>query len=396
MPASIVSVWTLLARATPVRGAMTALDRYAKLEAVARYSDGRSAPREVVVSFGERSLIIMGLDDKPIAHWPLASLRALGPPAQQPVEIVPDPGSDERLLLDDREMSDAIREVCPDLHRMPTAPRRRVPWAALLAGLAVAGAAVGALALWPLMPDSLADLVPPEREAALGDAVAARVPALLDASRPPALCVSDEGQAALRALADRLAPDADAARPLRISVLDHPSAEALALPGGRVLLFHGLIQAAATPEEIAGVLAHALGHVEARDPLRATLDRAGATALAGVLVGDITGKSVLKEAAAALDASYAAASEAQADAVGFAVLAAAGLPATAGAQLAERLAADEARYIARHPWTTERARAALAADTVGSDPFTPALRDRDWIALGNICDRTRPVEQGGF
>ena len=57
----------------------TALAGYEKLEAVARYFDGRSAqPVEVVLSFGGRSLVIVGLDDRAIAHWPLATLRSLG------------------------------------------------------------------------------------------------------------------------------------------------------------------------------------------------------------------------------------------------------------------------------------------------------------------------------
>ena len=42
----------------------TALDKYAKLEALARYFDGEAAqPRDVVLGFGARTLIIIGFDD---------------------------------------------------------------------------------------------------------------------------------------------------------------------------------------------------------------------------------------------------------------------------------------------------------------------------------------------
>lgn len=387
---------------------MTALDRYAKLEAVARYLDGpAAAAREVVVSFGERSLVIMGLNDKPIAHWPLASLRALGPPGQPPVELVPDAASDERLVLDDREMAAAIREVCPDLHAAPPAPERRGwPGRALAAGALAALLAAAGWAVWPMLPGSLLDLVPPEREAALGEALAARVAVLAEGS-PPGLCVAEEGLAALRELGERLAPvagpEAGPGGPLRVTVLDDPAADAVALPGGRVVVFRGLLEAAATPEEVAAVLAHAIGHARSRDPMRAVLDQAGAGALVSMLAGDITGERVLAGAAGALGRGYPAGTEARADAAAFGLLAGAGLPADSVAALSGRLAGAKAetgggpaRYLSRHPWSPARADAAAAADTIGNAPFRAALQDRDWIALGNICDRTRPVDPAGF
>src|SRR5690625_3820854 len=148
-------------------GAVTALDRYAKLEAIGQYHNlHEDGPREVVVSFGERSLIIMSLDDHPITHWPLASLRSSGDPSKLPIEVAPEGIKDERLLLDDKEMSAAIAEVCPDLYRPPPRPRRRRP-RRLIAGLAlIVGLPMIALLLWPMVPESLADLVTPKREAA--------------------------------------------------------------------------------------------------------------------------------------------------------------------------------------------------------------------------------------
>ena len=385
---------------------MTALERYAKLEAIARYLDGASADaREVVVSFGERSLVIVGLDDRPIAHWPLASLRALGPPAAHPLELVPDTASDERLLLEDLEMGSAIAEVCPELHLRPAAPprRRAVLWA--VGALAVAAGTV--FALLPALPERAVDMVSPAREAALGEAVAARLPALLGpgpsgsarelaAGPAPGLCVAEDGMAALRALAARLAP-ADAPSSLRLTVLDHPGVDALALPGGRVVILRGLVDVARTPEELAGVLAHAAGHALGRDPLSTALDRPGLGA-ASILFGDITGDTaVARAAAAALDPAPAPEAEAEADAAGFAMLAAAGLPtrplSDIMARLAEMPADQPARHLDAHPWSTVRAARAASADTIGDAPFRPALGDRDWIALGGICDRTAPVRR---
>ena len=116
---------------------MTALAQYAKLEAEARYFDGVSAqPQNVVVSFGERSLIIMGFNDVAIAHWPLASLRALGQRNDSAVQLVPHPESDERLVITDRQMLTAIGKVCPDLYQRKV-DRKGVGRALIWAGGAV-------------------------------------------------------------------------------------------------------------------------------------------------------------------------------------------------------------------------------------------------------------------
>ena len=96
----------------------TALAQYAKLEAIARYHDGSGdAPSEVVLSFGARTLILLGLDDQVVGHWPLASVRAKGRRGETPVRLVPDLVSAEWLELDDAEMVEALGTVCPDLYQ---------------------------------------------------------------------------------------------------------------------------------------------------------------------------------------------------------------------------------------------------------------------------------------
>src|SRR5699024_4915848 len=135
--------------------------------------------------------------------------------------------------------------------------------------LLIVGLPVMVALLWPMLPESLADFVTPKREAAFGQALAARMPHVIEPASPPALCIGEDGTAALAALADRLGVASAGGSLLSLSVLDHPAADALLLPGGRVLIFRGLLRAARTPEELAGILAHALGHAEQRDPIRA-------------------------------------------------------------------------------------------------------------------------------
>lgn len=91
----------------------------------------------------------------------------------------------------------------------------------------------------------------------------------------------------LQGLLDRVA----AAAPLRLGpvqlqLIDNPVENAAALPGGRVLLFSGLLNRAESENEVAMVLAHELGHVVHRDPLRALGRGLVLVFLASSLIGE--------------------------------------------------------------------------------------------------------------
>lgn len=379
----------------------TALRKYAKLEAEGRYFDGRDArPREVVLGFGTRTLIICGYDDQAVSHWPLASMRALGAPGDKTIQLVPDLASDERIVLEDAEMIGAIRAVCPHLFDRPV-DRRGVRRAVFWAGGAVGSALLILFVLVPALADQLADYVSPARERALGDAVARQLADLLaeEDSEAPGICIDPDGLAALIEMKRRVTDGIPTPYPLRVAVIDHEMVNAVALPGGRILLFRGLIDAAGTPEEVAGVLAHEVGHVVNRDPIRGVLRAAGTAGIIGLLLGDFVGASVIAAGTdAVLNARHRREAESLADDAAYAMLNRAKLPTTPFADFFERLRQEHGetsgplRYVASHPDLGSRAARAAAADSVGAGPFVPVLPDRTWIALQNICERSGAIE----
>ncbi|MCH8167303.1 MAG: M48 family metallopeptidase [Proteobacteria bacterium] len=384
---------------------MTALAKYAKLEAEARYFDGLSAqPRDVVICFGERSLVIMGFNDVVIAHWPLASLRAVGLRRDSAVQLMPQQGSDERLTLSDRRMLSAIGEVCPDLHHRPV-DRKGVRRAFLWAGAAVGSLALIVFVLVPMLAGQLALMIPPEREQQLGDAVVEQLQTLLSlgGGGRPAICDTPSGVAALDRMAARLNADPRLPYPLRVGVLDHGMLNAIALPGGRILIFRGLLEAAGNPEEVAGVLAHEIGHVVSRDPTRTALRAAGTAGILGLLLGDVFGASIVVVATdAVLNASYQRDAEIRADETAYALLAEAGLPSQPFADFFDKLRRKYGetpgflKLIASHPGLEGRAERAAAADRIGEGAYEPVLSDQDWVALRGICQGGLPtVRRGG-
>ncbi|MGG7567424.1 M48 family metallopeptidase [Rhodovulum sp. DZ06] len=375
---------------------MTALDRYALLEAEAVYFDGESArPHDVIIRFGEATLTVLDLQDRPMEHWALASLRKVSSTrdehGREVLRVSPGHESEERLTLTDPSMIDAIRQVCPDLEAGPKVGAARIG-----RRIGMIGAAIGVLAgmvffLAPLAAERLAASVPQERAERVGDAVVGVAARSMGAAGEDALCRAPGGQAALDRLTARLREGAPDAPPLRVMVLRGPALNAVTLPGGRILMFSALLDFAQTPEQFAAILAHEIAHAEARDPLRETFRSVGAGVVMSLVVGDYAGGAATSAVAQqAVGGAYRQEAESAADDRALEILAAAGLPSAALAEMFERLEAERGAprisHLATHPDLSGRAAKARAADVIGDAPFRPALQDEGWLALQQICD----------
>jgi len=82
----------------------------------------------------------------------------------------------------------------------------------------------------------------------------------------------------------RTLPDTN--RTFRVHILDDPSPNAFALPGGHLMVHTGLLEVVKGPEELAGVLAHEVAHVTQRHYFRKVASAMGPVVLARLLVGD--------------------------------------------------------------------------------------------------------------
>lgn len=369
---------------------MTALEHYARLEAVARYGDSASAgTREVVVSFGERTLVVVGMDDLPIAHWPLATLDVQHQ-GDGSVEIAPFDGGTERLLLDDPEMIEAIDVVAPRPPPPPVEvppPKRRWAWMTIFAF----AAAVVYFLVVPVVSGRVIDLIPVERENAIGLALQTQFMEGLETGGTRA-CEEPESHAVLEALVDRVSAAPGAMPEIALIVLDHPSVFALSLPGNHLILFRGMITAADTPEELAGLIAHEVHHLRNRDPMQKILDAASIQETIHHIGGDILGEPVPETALTVLlNQPYPAERETASDAHAEAELGEAEVPVARYGAFLGRIARPASApppgpdYTAAHPDLTGRAAQFAQLATTDPGEFTPVLSDRDWLVLQNIC-----------
>ena len=107
------------------------------------------------------------------------------------------------------------------------------------------------------MADTLATLIPVEREIAFGKTVVAQMESALGAADMGALrCTGPEGRAALDAMLTRLSGGQALQYDLEVQVFDHKMVNAFAAPGGQIVVMRGLLDSATGPDAVASVLAH--------------------------------------------------------------------------------------------------------------------------------------------
>ena len=187
------------------------------------------------------------------------------------------------------------------------------------------------------------------------------------------------------------------------TVLDSPIVNAFALPGGYVYVTRGLLALAGSEAEVAGVLAHEIGHVAARH----AAERYGQTMaanLAGVGLGVLLGNNVISNTFASASAvalrSFSREQEYEADLLGVRYLTRAGFDSNAMAGFLTKLKddsrleaelagqpgrSDEFNIMQTHPRTVDRIQRAIAqAGAVNAKyPARNPIVGRD-VFLGKI------------
>ena len=76
--------------------------------------------------------------------------------------------------------------------------------------------------------------------------------------------------------------------PFKFHIVEDPTLNAFAMPGGNVVIHSGLLLAADSPEEVAGALGHEIAHVTQRHSIRGIISSAGLYLVLQVMLGDVT------------------------------------------------------------------------------------------------------------
>jgi hypothetical protein len=246
---------------------MTALDRYDRLEAMGSLRSGEDVlAQEVVVKFGNATLVILTPDDTPITHWSLAAIRVLD---ERPATTlyVADEDHAEILTIEDEEMRDALRTIMLRASSIDPEPASKTSlrWVkGILLFLVLSALVVVAAQHW-LKPNAYR-LISPEYAQVLSQDMLDRVEA-----RTGPRCTTPWGTSALDLLVSKLDLGANA----KAHVLDLGDKPVISLPSQTILLNRGLIETATGPEELLGWIAVGGAGSRPEHVLRGMFDQSG-------------------------------------------------------------------------------------------------------------------------
>lgn len=356
------------------------------------YYDGQSArPNRVTVRLGAGEAIkILNENGGELASWRRTNVRKTDAPTGiLRIRVEPDDGA--RLEVSDTMLAQALMTSCHFLQHKESLDRKTtikiVGWsiAACISSVLLAVYGVPALA------GRIVPFIPYAVDQQLGAGVKTTLTRQLanGAECQPDQAASD----AFATLTERLVDNAPGLQgQVDITILPSKLQNAFALPGGHIMILSGLLESSQTPDELAGVIAHELGHVAERHSMRKLVTESGMYILLGAVLGDFSGSTVIIAGSrAVLSAGYSRDAERAADDYAIAVMQQSGGDPAGLATILERIASlklpPALGFLSSHPHTEERAadiRDKSESLNQGSTNRT-ILNDAEWQALKTYC-----------
>lgn len=338
---------------------MTALNQYDRLEATGIwYETPRSPRRDVIVSFGEATLILSDpRSETPLAHWSLPAVIRLNPGHKPAIYSPGNTESDEGLEVDDDLMISAIEKV----HRVIEARRPRPD--RLRSGLTLGAGLImlllGAVWLPPALTRHAANIAAPVQQAGIGMAILNEI-----AESTGAPCSRPVAESAHRRFAERLLGPGHV-----IAIVPTGLNRAIRLPGPITLIGRDLVSGQPSPEITAGHILAAQATANEIPPLLDALRFAGAGASFQLLTSGTVSADALRGYGAHLLAQ----------------------PATAPDEedllaLFERAGVSSQPYARSLDPTGETVLGLIEADPFRTAQPRPVLDEPSWRALQRICD----------
>jgi len=356
------------------------------------YLDGRTAARQPATIRLMRDGLEITTGAAGTRLWPYRELRQTqGAYTGEEVRLERGGELPETLVIPDAAFLESLHEAAPHVGLRFHDPRRRagrLRWTIVAAAGALA--ATIAIYLWGI--PALAALVTPHVPVAWEESVGRSAVAFL--APPERRCGDPALGAAMDGIVRRLMAGAPASPyQMRVYVVNRPLVNALAAPGGHVVIFRGLLERSSTPEELAGVMAHELQHILRRHTTRAVIHDVGTGLLLMALIGDMTGPLAygLQTARALGELRYSRRAEEEADREGMAMLLAARVDPAGVIAFFEKIQQEEGArpealtYLSSHPMTAERIARLKATAGAWPGPPEPVLPGENWPALTKRC-----------
>lgn len=357
------------------------------------YFDGRSAARHEVAIVIERGGLRISGDRIDSVTWPFSEIRqADSGTKDEPVRLTRGAGEPEVLVVSDPAFLPAVRRAAPDALARAEDPGKRLRLSPMLVPVAVAALVMLVVGyLWgiPYLAERTAQRVPLEWEESTGRAMVQQLPSF------GGICTEPARAAAIARIVERLTADGRGGRyAYSVRVVDSPLVNALAAPGGQIVVFQGLIAQAGSAEELAGVLGHEIQHIRLQHGTKAVLREIPLRLLASAISGSGSFGGLFAGTATSLGGlRYQRQDEEAADREGMRMLQAAQVAPEGMLDFFERTTAGGESgpsllsYVSSHPRDADRRAALEAMVREATYVPVPLLTATEWAALKAPCSR---------
>ena len=253
-----------------------------KLQFAGSLFDGRSSQKHLVdVELTPQEIILKAPGDKPI-RWAYPQLRWAADTSPFHIEHCAEGDEGlETLVVDDPDFYRSVLEIAPKSFSSRE-NESKFNWKLYSVGILVLifSAYVFIKTVPSFLADQMVEKIPIEWEVTVGQSILKMLPV---AQKP-----DPEVLKVLQDTVDFLKQSLPGnPYELKVYVLPVEQVNALALPGGPIVIFEGLIDKAESPEELAGVLAHEIQHILLRHSTRGILRNLAKSMLVTLFLGDV-------------------------------------------------------------------------------------------------------------
>lgn len=354
-----------------------------------RFFDGKTAgAQNVRAALSARGLVIRFEPGGSDLIWPYGALETSEPLSPHAIDALVSytyqPGAS--LFVPHGQFARALAKAAPHLTTRAARRRAAVPWLWAAAGLVAVLTLISLANLSPAR--TLARMMPDTVRVSLGEHTVQTV----TNDRP--LCETPAGNAAMQSMVRRLLGGPDHTPQFQVIVVDWDLVNAFATPGNRIVVTKGLLESAQSADEVAGVLAHEMGHATLLHPETSLVRVIGTSAAVELLLGG--GSGTLANIGVLLtQLSYTRQAEEEADEEALKRLETSAISAKGFGDFFRRVSKMEEPagaaqqesggfmdMLRTHPPTLERIR---RVDQAHQYPATPSLNQAQWSALQSIC-----------
>lgn len=363
------------------------------------YLDGKTADKkEAQIQLLNEGLKIVIAATGESFVWPYGETRQTqGFYAGEPVQIERGGNIPEIIIIEDQEFLASLHSFARNEAKKFHDPAFRPLRTRLVIYSATAIIAAGVFMFLfgiPLLAKYITPRVPIEWEQGLGES------ALKIIAPEDERCTNPKLQQALDEIVDRLKAAENSPYTFKVFVVESKTFNALALPGGNIVIFSGLLEKTETPEELASVIAHEMEHIKKRHVTKKVIQDSSTGIILSALSGDATGSMVYGASVARTLAmlNYSREDEEEADESGMKTLVKADINPREMINMFSIMMKEGhdfkiPKYISTHPGTDDRIRK-LEFIAGGLNPRRWEYRkfsfEGDWNEIKKSCSTAKP------